>query len=100
MKYYSELLKKTYDSEKDCLKAEKEYNEKLEAEEKRKKELTENRKARAKEVEEAYKAVCEAQKHYNELRNQFVRDYGSFHMTFSSDDDNWNTLFEDWFKIF
>ena len=71
MKYYSEILKKTYDSEKDCLKAETEYNEKLEAEEKRKKELTEKRKDRAKEVEDAYKAVQDAQKHYIELRNQF-----------------------------
>lgn len=83
MKYYSELLKKTYDSEKDCLKAETEYNEKLEAEEKHKKELTEKRKERAKEVEDAYKAVQEARDRYNELLTNFCKDYGSFHCTFT-----------------
>ena len=100
MKYYSEVLRKTYDSEKECLEAEEKYNEKLQAEEKKKKELTEKRKERAKEVEDAYKAVQEAQKKYTELRNQFVRDYGSFHMTFTSKDSDWDSLFDELFKIF
>lgn len=99
MKYYSEVLKKTFDSEKDCLEAEKTYNKKVEAEEKRKKELTENRKARAKEVEEAYKAVCEAREHYNKLLTDFCRDYGSFHYTFSSKEPAASLItdFLDWF---
>lgn len=100
MKFYSEILKKTFDTEKDCLNAEKEHNEKLAAEEKAKKELAEKRKERAKEVEDAYKAVQEAQKRYAKLRTQFVNDYGSFHITFTSKDDDWNSIFEEWFKIF
>lgn len=100
MKYYSEILRKAFDTEKECLKAEKEHTEKLEQAEKQKKELAEKRKARAKEVEDAYKAVQEAQKTYSELKKRFVNDYGSFHMTFTSKDDDWNTLLEEWFKIF
>lgn len=41
------------------------------------------RKQRAEEVNAAYKAIKEAEKHYCELRDQFVKDYGSFHMTFT-----------------
>jgi len=100
MKYYSDLLKKFYDNEKDCLEAEKAQKAKLEQEEKSKKELAEKRKLRAKEVEDAYKAVQEASKNYAKLRNEFVKDYGSFHMTFTSEDDNWNSILEEWFKIF
>lgn len=100
MKYYSEVLKKTFDTEKDCLAAEKDYNEKLEAAEKQKKELAEKRKERAKEVEEAYKEVQKAQKHYAELRTKFVKDYGSFHMTITSKDNDWDTIFNEWFNIF
>ena len=99
MKYYSETLNKVFENEKDCLNAEKEYKAKIEAEEKRKKELADSRKARAKEVEDAYKAVIDAQKHYNELKNKFVDDFGSFHMTFSTTDD-FHSLFSDLFRIF
>ena len=99
MKYYSETLNKVFENEKDCLNAEKEYKAKVEAEEKHKKELADSRKIRAKEVEDAYKAVIDAQKHYYELKNQFVKDFGSFHMTFSTTDD-FHSLFSDLFRIF
>ena len=99
MKYYSETLNKVFENEKDCLDAEKEYQAKVEEEEKRKKELADSRKVRAKEVEDAYKAIIDAQKHYNELKNKFVEDFGSFHMTFSTTDD-FHSLFSDLFRIF
>ena len=99
MKYYSETLNKVFENEKDCLNAEKEYEAKVEEEEKRKKELVDSRKIRAKEVEDAYKAIIDAQKHYNELKNKFVEDFGSFHMTFSTTDD-FHSLFSDLFRIF
>ena len=99
MKYYSETLNKVFENEKDCLDAEKEYKAKVEEEEKRKKELADSRKVRAKEVEDAYKAIIDAQKHYNELKNKFVEDFGSFHMTFSTTDD-FHSLFSDLFRIF
>ena len=99
MKYYSETLNKVFENEKDCLNAEKEYEAKVEEEEKRKKELADSRKIRAKEVEDAYKAIIDAQKHYNNLKNKFVEDFGSFHMTFSTTDD-FHSLFSDLFRIF
>jgi multidrug resistance efflux pump len=101
MKYYSDILKKTFDTEKACLEAEKAHTDELALAEKQKKELAETRKARAKEVENAFKDLQQAQKNYNELRNKFVKDYGSFHMTFSNQgDDCWLSAFEDWFRIF
>lgn len=100
MKYFSEILKKTFDSEKECLEAEKAHNEKMELAERQKKELAEKRKERAKEVEEAYKAVKEARKHYNELVDSFCKDYGAFHMTFTSKDNDWDSLFDELFRIF
>ena len=99
MKYYRENVNKVFENEKDCLDAEKEYKEKVEEEEKRKKELADSRKVRAKEVEDAYKAIIDAQKHYNNLKNKFVEDFGSFHMTFSTTDD-FHSLFSDLFRIF
>ena len=99
MKYYSETLNKVFENEKDCLNAEKEYEAKVEEDEKRKKELADSRKIRAKEVEDAYKAIIDAQKHYNNLKNKFVEDFGSFHMTFSTTDD-FHSLFSDLFRIF
>ena len=86
MRIISEKTKKEYKTVEECLAAEKEYDElqakKREEAEKRAAE----RKERAKEVEDAYKAAKEAENRYVELRNQFVRDYGSFHMTYSNVD--------------
>ena len=93
MKYYSETLNKVFENEKDCLDAEKEHKAKVEAEEKRKKELADSRKVRAKEVEDAYKAIIDAQKHYNELLTNFCKEYGSFHCTITDEDFPTNVLF-------
>lgn len=75
MKYYSEITKKIYDSEKDLKKAEFEIQKQNEEKEK----LRSQRAERAKEVEAAYKKA-------NELLDAFVNDYGSFHMTFADTD--------------
>ena len=75
MKYYSELVKKNFDSEQECLDAEKKYEE----EHAKELALKEERAARAKEVNEAYKK-------YLELRAKFLEDYKSFHMTLTEKD--------------
>ena len=100
MKYVSEITKKTYDTEKECLQAEKEFQEakaKAEAEKERK---SAERTKRAKEVEEAYKKAVDANKAYREVLNDFVKDYGSFHMTYNSTsnliDDVFNSVFRFW----
>ena len=94
MKYYSENLKKVFDTEADCVKAEREYQEKVEKEKAEEEALASARKERAKEVEKAYSDMIAAQKHYTKLLNQFVKDYNSWHMTISTKyDDNLADLF-------
>lgn len=73
--YKSEVLNKCFDTEEECVKAEQEYEEKNA----HIKELNEARADRAKEVTEAYKK-------YIELRAQFIKDYGSWHATFTERD--------------
>ena len=91
MKIYSEKTGKEYKTVKECQAAETAYDAEKAEESKKKAELAEARKTRAKEIEEAYKVARDAEKHYFELRNAFVKDYGSFHMTFSTP----NSSFED-----
>lgn len=86
MKYYSEKLRKVFNTADECASAEKEYDDKLAAERIKREELTNTRKARAKEVEEAYKAASKAYDNWLELRNKFIEDYGSWHMTISTRD--------------
>lgn len=83
----------------EAIAAEKEYDEAVAKEEARKENLAKERKARAAEVEEAYKAILEAQKCYREKLDAFVRDYGSFHMTLRTGEDNPFNLFEPLFSF-
>ena len=94
MKYYSENLKKLFDTEKDLKEAEAKYEVALKC----KADLKTEKKKRAEEVENAYKETLEIKKEYAKkldeaeaefikLKNNFVKDYGSFHMTYSSSDD-------------
>ena len=99
MVYYSEILHKTFKDAESCLAAEKEYNEKIAAEKAAKEAMAEKRKERAKEVEDAYKKVEEAQKAYYELRDKFIEDYGSFHMTISKSSSHLGDIF-DLFRFF
>lgn len=86
--YQSELTGKTYNSEKECLAAEAEYKKAKQAELKAKEQKAND----AKEVEEAYKEyiklldemqkkVDNAYNKYVVKRNEFVKKYGSYHMT-------------------
>lgn len=94
MKYYSETVKKFFDTEKECLEAEQEYKKKTEAEEREKLLRSNERRKKAKEVEEAYKRAVAAQKDYSDLLKAFCKEYGAFHMTFS------DTEMADIFKLF
>ena len=77
--YYSDVTKKYYESEDALIAAETEVIKAQRAAEEKNK----VRKERAQEVEDAYKSAVEAQKKYLELRNKFVKDYGSYHTTFN-----------------
>lgn len=78
MKYYSDATKKLYDDEKTALEAEEKFLANQRAEEAKKKELSEIRAKRAKEIEDAYKVVLEANNKYIELKNKFIDDYWFF----------------------
>lgn len=96
MRYYSDMLQKPFDTEKELQKAENEFTTrqaeiKKAAEEKRAKEeaMRQQRATRAKEVEDAFN-------HANDLFRKFVKDYGTYHKTFSTGDifdSLFNTLF-------
>lgn len=111
MKIISEKTNKEYASVEECLAAEKEFDDAIAAEKAakekalveakaKKEQLAAVRKERAAEVEAAYKAVTEAQKHFREVLNAFTKDYGSFHMTLRTGDGNPFDLFNHFFDNF
>lgn len=81
MKFYSEKTEMLYDSAEELEKAESQLEEAQKKEEEKK----QARAARAKEVEDAFRAVSEAQKKANDLLVAFTKDYGSFHMTYKDE---------------
>lgn len=95
MKYFSEKLKKLFDSEQACAEAEEAQEKALADAEAKRKALAEERANRAKEVEEKYKAAIDAKKEYDKALRAFLKDYGSFHATFTSTDPFFSLF--DWF---
>lgn len=92
--FKSEITGKVYDSEEECLNAEKEHNELVLKQNKEK----EERKASADEIKKAYEdylALCKKNKEseresynkYIDLRNKFVDKYGSYHLTVTQKDN-------------
>lgn len=101
MKYYSDVTRKLYETAEELnkaetavVKAEQERKAALEKKQAEQAKLKEQRAARAQEVTEAIRVRDEAQKKVNELVNNFVKDYGSYHYTWSSDfiDDVFKTV--------
>lgn len=94
MKYFSEITNSVYDTEQELIEAEE-----LVAKEEEKKEIAKKERAdRAKEIDEAIKVAAEAQKKVDELIDEFVRDYGSYHATFK--DTNFKPFTSPLFDIF
>lgn len=92
--FKSEITGKVYESEQECLDAEKEHNEIVLKQSKEK----EERKASADEIKKAYedylnlctenkKKEQEAYNGYLKLRNEFVDKYGSYHLTVTRKND-------------
>lgn len=89
--YYSKLLGKPFDTLDELREAEKAKRDEI----KKQEELSSKKRERAKEIEDAYKHSMEVRKKaqemireaddaYYNLRDEFIKDYGSFHMTYSS----------------
>ena len=87
MKYYSEILKKLYDSKDELVKAEVAATKAKSA-----------RADKAKEVTEAIKTANEATKKANKMLADFVKEYGSFKTTLTDEDVDARDGF--WTKLF
>lgn len=87
MKIYSEITGKEYKTVEECQRDEEQVAVQKAAEAAKADKLKKERKQRAEEVNEAYK-------NYMKLLNNFVKDYGSYHLSLRSDDG----LFTDFFK--
>ena len=91
MKYYSDKTKKLYDNVEDLSKAEQAYDEVHAAELKQ----AEEKKQAAEAIRAARKAIVDAQNKYNELVNQFIKNYGSYHETYRDGDlFTWRNIFD------
>ena len=88
MKFYSEVTNKLYDSEKALIAAEAEVKRLEEEKIAKERAKKEERSKRAKEVENALKAANKAQTEAIALLKAFTKDYGYFHMSYSTDDAN------------
>lgn len=97
MRIISEITGKEYKTVEECEAAENEALAAKKRAEEEKAVKAKERKARADEVTAAYQAVVEARKHYNELLNGFIKDYGSFHMSLNGNMPM-EELFEQFFK--
>jgi hypothetical protein len=99
MKYYSEVLNKMFDDDKELVKAEEEHQKAIQEKEEKEKKLADERKARADEVEEAFKAVAEAQEKARKLLNEFCKDYGAYHRSYKAGEkipSLFDWMFRDW----
>lgn len=114
MKFYSEKLNKLFDTTDELHAEEKKYDDSLAAKNK----LSETKRIRAKEIEDAYKNVVmvrdeaskkikEADDKYNTLVDNFIKDFGSYHLTYNSDNkgtevtvsDAINSLYDSMMKL-
>lgn len=93
--YYSDDLNKSFETEEECLQAEKENEEKLALVKVEK----EERKQAAEEVKKAFEAANDAYKEAQKKMNDFVEKYGSFHLTLHDAAPVAN-LWEDFFAPF
>lgn len=87
MKFYSEDLKTLFNTVEELEAAEEQYRSRIKAEQEKKNQ----RKTRAKEVEDA-------RVKYMELLKQFIADYGSYHSTVKSGDNDFFTLVDMFLK--
>ena len=84
MKYYSDKTKQLYESVEQLQKAEVAYDKEQEAALAKQR----DRKNRAEEIKKAREVLRNAQKNYQDLVNKFVKDYGSYHETYSKESDS------------
>lgn len=93
MKFYSENTKKLYDSAEECQKAEDAL---INAQ----KEKSERRKTKAKLVDEKRKAYEAARKEYQQVLDDFCKEFGAYHFTYNNKDEvDIATLLDEFFPF-
>lgn len=98
MKYFSEILNKCYDSEKDCLMAEEAYKTE-QAEKKAKAEAFEKEKKEMQaRVNQAAEAVSAASRAYRKILSEYNKKYGTYTTTYRTSSDSLTDLFDMIFK--
>lgn len=101
MKYFSDITKRFYETEQDCIDAEVEVQKAQEAAQIERQKKIETRKQRADEVETARNNYLEARKAYNEVLMQFCRDYGAYHCSIKNNQkENISDYFDALFGLF
>lgn len=77
------MTNEVYETKEECEKIEKALVAKKKAEEEKQLVLKNEREARSKEVVEAFKKAREAEAEAQKLLKDFIKDYGSFHMSYN-----------------
>lgn len=95
MKYYSDILNLLFEKEEDLKLAEKQHLDAKKTQEEIKKKKEQEKKARKVEIEQTLKDAETANEKAEKLLNKYVKDYGYFSSTFSSDDKNCDTTVYD-----
>ena len=86
MKFYSDKTRTFYETEEECIKAEKAYDKKKAEENKKKQELIKQKEELESKRAERFKEVEEAYKKAEELKKKFLEDYGSLKYTITYKD--------------
>lgn len=98
MKYFSDVLNKVFETEKECVAAEKKYLSEQEEKKKAETAKRERRAEAAKRVEAAQQIMRDAQTAYRKELEEFCKEYGTYH--YSTDSfDNIPHLFSTFFDI-
>lgn len=94
MRYFSDVTKQLYESEKECLEAEKARKKEQKQKEEKELQLSRERKAAAERVEAKHKAMIDARNEYKQELSDFCEKYGYYHMSVKGD------TISDWFSNF
>ena len=87
MKYYSETLKKLFDSEEELTREQKRQADLAAAKEKANELKRQARAKKAKEVDEAFKVAKDARANALKVLEEFNKEYGPFHTSYSFNEE-------------
>lgn len=81
--FFSDILNRTFDSKEKCLAEEAKYVQAKKEKEEKERKASESRKADSEKVKAAFELYKKNYNEYLSLRNEFIKKYGSYHMSFT-----------------